>query len=346
VLKVASARRDLKQARAELRSHFGYAGLVGTSGPMRKLYAIIDRIKDTDVPVLITGESGTGKEMVARAVHASGMRAKRSFLGVNCGAIPGNLLESELFGHIKGTFTGADRDRKGLFREAAGGTILLDEIGEMPLKMQTGLLRTLQEGTVRPIGSAIEEPVDVRVIAATNRELEAMVQAGAFREDLYYRLHVVELKVPSLRERAEDVPPLVDHFVSLFAARYRRDRKTVAREAMRRLCAYDWPGNVRQLEHVLLNAWLMSEGDEITVEDLQLPDVGRPTGAVSETVVRSVPPPSGPHRPRNKAEFKDSERDRILNALSSCNWNRVQAAKMIGIPRRTFYRRLKEYGIL
>jgi serine/threonine-protein kinase PknK len=357
---LAATRRDLKHARAQLRSHFGYAGLIGTSAPMRKLYAVIERIKDTDVPVLITGESGTGKEMVAKAVHASGARAKRQFLGVNCGAIPGNLLESELFGHVKGSFTGADRDRKGLFREAAGGTILLDEIGEMPLKMQTSLLRTLQESTVRPIGGATEEKVDVRIIAATNRELESMIKAGAFREDLYYRLHVVELKVPSLRERAEDVPPLIDHFLSLFAARYRRDRKAVAREAMRRLCAYDWPGNVRQLEHVLLNAWLMSEASEITVDDLQLPDLGRAPPAISETVVRqsaggsgagtsSVTPPSPggtKARPRTQAEFKDSERDRILSALSSCNWNRVQAAKLIGVPRRTFYRRLKEYGIL
>jgi DNA-binding NtrC family response regulator len=313
---------------------------------MRKLYAVIDRIKDTDVPVLITGESGTGKEMVARAVHASGARAKKSFLGVNCGAIPGNLLESELFGHVKGAFTGAERDRKGLFREAEGGTILLDEIGEMPLKMQTGLLRTLQESTVRPIGGVKEEPVDVRVIAATNRELEAMVKAGAFREDLYYRLHVVELRVPSLRERSEDIPPLVDHFITLFAARYRRERKTLTREATRRLCAYDWPGNVRQLEHVLLNAWLMSEEDEITPDDLQLPEVGRAASLAPSGTDAPARSGSAPPRPRNKAEFKDSERDRILSALSSCNWNRVQAAKMIGLPRRTFYRRLKEYGIL
>ncbi len=346
---LGTARRDLKQARAELRSHFGYHGLVGTSAAMRKVYATIERVKDTDVPILITGESGTGKEMVARAIHASGARAKAAFLGVNCGAIPGNLLESELFGHVRGAFTGADRDRKGLFREAEGGTMLLDEIGEMPIKMQAGLLRVLQERTVRSVGGVKEEPVDARVIAATNRGLEQMVQEGLFREDLFYRLHVVEIRVPSLRERTDDIPPLMDHFMTIFAARYRRDKKSLSREALRRMVSYDWPGNVRQLEHVLLNAWLMSEGDEVLPEDLQIVETSRsrPTGGEQETI-SSVRPSSAPSAPlaRTKEEFKDTERERILNALSSCNWNRVQAAKMIGIPRRTFYRRLKEYGIL
>ena len=347
---LVEARRDLKQVRADLRSHFGYAGLVGTSAGMRKVYALIVRIKETDVPVLITGESGTGKEVVAKAVHASGPRAKKPFLGVNCGAIPGNLLESELFGNVKGAFTGADRDRKGLFREAEGGTILLDEIGEMPQKMQAGLLRVLQEKCVRPVGGAKEEPVDARVIAATNRDLEQMVKEGTFREDLFYRLHVIELRVPPLRERVEDVPPLIDHFLSLFAVRYRRERKTIARDALRRLSAYHWPGNVRQLEHILLNAWLMSEGDEIAGDDLEIPSVGpraASTGsgdAISDIHVRGTGAPTA--RAASKAEYKASERERILSALSACNWNRVQAAKMIGVPRRTFYRRLKEFGIL
>ena len=268
---LADARRDLKQARAELRSHFGYAGLVGTSTAMRKVYALIERVKDTDIPVLVTGESGTGKEMVARAVHIAGPRAKKPFLGVNCGAIPANLLESELFGSVRGAFTGADRDRRGVFQEAEGGTLLLDEIGEMPQRMQAGLLRVLQEKTVRPVGGATEDPVDVRVIAATNRDLSRMVADGSFREDLFYRLHVVEMHVPALRERVDDIPPLIDHFLSLFAARYRRERKSMARDALRKLCAYPWPGNVRQLEHVLLSAWLMSDKSEIPAEDVELP---------------------------------------------------------------------------
>jgi serine/threonine-protein kinase PknK len=339
---LASARRDLKQARQELRGHFGYAGLVGTSAAMRKVYALIDRIKDTDVPVLITGESGTGKEVIAKAVHSAGPRSKSPFLGVNCGAIPANLLESELFGHVRGAFTGADRDRKGLFREAEHGTLLLDEIGEMPTKMQAGLLRVLQEKTVRPVGGAKEEPCNARVIAATNRDLSQMVAEGAFREDLFYRLHVIELKVPPLRERSDDIPALIDHFLTLFSARHKRERKTVERGAIRRLQAYEWPGNVRQLEHILLNAWLLSEDDEIKAEDLDLPAAS--TRGPSPDVTRSTS--TSTVRVRTQEEYKDVEKEKILAALARCNWNRVQAAKMVGIPRRTFYRRLKDYGIV
>ncbi len=334
---LAEARRDLSRVRAGLKGHFGYAGLVGTSTAMRRVYALIDRLKDTDVPALVTGESGTGKEVVARAIHNASPRAKKTFTGVNCGAIPANLLESELFGHVRGAFTGADRDRKGLLRECEGGTLLLDEIGEMPIKMQASLLRVLQEKTVRPVGGANEEPVDVRIIAATNRDLEQMVREGTFREDLYYRLHVVDVRVPPLRERSEDVPPLIDHFLTLFSTRYRRERKTISRDALRRMCAYEWPGNVRQLEHVLLNAWLMSEGHELGEADIQLPSGNSTPSSSSRGNVRPA---------RNEAEYKDSEKDRILRALAACNWNRVKAAELTGIPRRTFYRRLKEFGIL
>jgi transcriptional regulator with GAF, ATPase, and Fis domain len=336
---LSMARKDLRAVRAELDGHFGYAGLVGTSTAMRKLYALIDRVKDTDVSLLITGESGVGKEVVARAVHQAGVRSKKPFMGLNCGAIPANLLESELFGHVRGAFTGAERDRRGLFRECEGGTVLLDEIGELPLAMQTGLLRTLQEKTVRPVGAAREEPVDVRIIAATNRDLSQMVEAGGFREDLFYRLNVIELGIPPLRERKDDLPALVDHFLTLFATRYRRERKAVERSAQRALASYDWPGNVRQLEHVLLNAWLMSDGDEIVLQDLQIPS----------TVPRNQKPREEvPREPvaRTPEEFKDEEKKHILRALTACNWNRVQAAKQLGLPRRTFYRRLKEYGIL
>jgi serine/threonine-protein kinase PknK len=332
---LAATRRDLKQVRAELRSHFGYAGLVGTSAPMRKLYAILERVKDTDVPVLVTGESGTGKEVVARAIHQASPRAKNAFIGVNCGAIPGNLLESELFGHVRGAFTGADRERKGLFREAEGGTILLDEIGEMPHKMQAGLLRVLQEKTVRPVGGVAEEPVDVRVVAATNRELSQMVRENTFREDLYYRLHVITVEIPPLRARLDDLPALVDHFLGIFAARHRRERKSVSRPAMKKLSSYDWPGNVRQLEHVLLNAWLMSDESDIGPDDFVLPQSSPEAKTTSNTP-----------RARTQGEFRSSEKERILEALGRANWNRMQAAKLVGIPRRTFYRRLREYGIL
>ncbi len=336
-------RKDLKAVRKELDGHFGYAGLVGTSASMRKLYALIDRVKDTDVSLLVTGESGVGKEVVARAIHHAGARAKKPFTGLNCGAIPANLLESELFGHVRGAFTGADRDRKGLFRETDEGTVLLDEVGELPAAMQAGLLRTLQEKTVRPVGAAREEPIDVRIIAATNRDLSQMVAAGTFREDLYYRLNVIQVQIPPLRERKDDLPALIDHFLSLFATRYRRERKAVERAALRTLSAYDWPGNVRQLEHVLLNAWLMSDGDEITSLDLSLPTsipLRRPGPKAGEDALPREPVARSPE------EFKDEEKRHILRALTACNWNRVQAAKQLGLPRRTFYRRLKEYGIL
>jgi len=349
-----STRRDLDATRAVLRGHFGYHGLVGTSERMRRVYALIDRVKDMDVPVLITGESGTGKEVVARAIHSSGPRAKKPFTGVNCGAIPEHLLESELFGHVRGAFTGADRDRKGLFRESEGGTILLDEIGEMPHKMQAGLLRVLQEHLVRPVGGLREEPVDCRVIAATNRDLDRMVADGSFREDLYYRLHVVEVRLPPLRERTDDIPMLIDHFLQIFATRYRRERKTISREALRFLCSCPWPGNVRQLENTLLNAWVMSDRPELELEDFEIaglrPD--RDHRVVSTTRGVEEPPSSAAQANASRRGVETSlsahqatEKERILAALSACNWNRVKAAEVVGIPRRTFYRRLAKYGI-
>ena len=332
-------RQKLRDARETLYGHFGYQGLVGTSTVMRKVYALVDRVKDTDVPVLITGESGTGKEVVARAIHNASARGKAKMLGVNCGAIPENLLESELFGHVRGAFTGADRDRKGLIREAEGGSILLDEIGEMPVKMQAGLLRVLQEKRVRPVGGTNEEQVDVRILFATNRELERMVQEGKFREDLYYRIHVVEIHLPALRERGDDVPQLVDYFLGLFAARYKREKKTVSRDALRRLQSYGWPGNVRQLEHVLLNAWVMSEDQELLPDDFEIPDGFRTVADRSPGAPRPVP------KKGTTSQHRRDERERIIEALRSCNWNRVKAAELSGIPRRTFYRRLREYGI-
>jgi serine/threonine-protein kinase PknK len=337
-VELEATRRDLRSARAVIHGHFGYEGLIGRSDVMRRVYALVDRVKDADVPVLILGESGTGKEVIARAIHNAGARAKRPFVGLNCGAIPEHLLESELFGHERGAFTGADRDRKGLFREATQGTILLDEIGEMPHKMQAGLLRVLQEKVVRPVGSAREEPVDTRVIAATHRDLAALVAEGKFREDLYYRLHVVEVYVPPLRERLEDIPLLIDHFLGIFAARYGRERRSVSRAALKRLGALLWPGNVRQLENVLLNAWVLSDAPELEIEDFELPSgrAPRPSPAV-EPPSRKVESSLDEHRA--------GERERMLAALSKCNWNRLKAAQIVGLPRRTFYRRLKEYGI-
>jgi serine/threonine-protein kinase PknK len=348
--KLKVARQRLRDAHDTLYGHFGYQGLVGTSNAMRRVYSLIDRVKDADVPVLIGGESGTGKEVAARAIHRASERSSKPFLGINCGAIPEHLLESELFGHVRGAFTGADRDRKGLIREAAGGTLLLDEIGEMPHKMQAGLLRVLQERQVRPVGGTQEEPVACRFVFATHRDLKKLVEQGKFREDLYYRIVVVEIELPPLRSRVEDIPPLVDHFLGLFAARYKRDRKTLTKDALRRLASFDWPGNVRQLEHVLLNAWVMGEDQEIVAEDLDLPI---PLGAeprapvdspLPELPQQALPVPPRPQRQSISAHFRD-EKSRIAEALSACNWNRVKAAQLLGIPRRTFYRRLRQYKL-
>lgn len=391
--RLKEARRELRTTRKALEAHYTYEGLVGASAPMRRIYAMIERIKHTDVPVLITGESGTGKEIVARAIHQSSPRSAGKFLGVNCGAIPEQILESELFGHVRGAFTGADRERKGLFREASGGSLFLDEIGETPAKMQTGLLRVLQERKVRPVGGQVEEPIDVRVIFATNRDLDALVGAGRFREDLLYRIRVVELRLPALRERSEDIPQLVDHFFSRFAARFDRPKKVLSRGALHRLLEYPWPGNVRQLENALLNAWVLSEGEVIEADDLELPS-SRPSSALHSSPWRSADPSSSgptsatgapssahPHateaavaasvedsasaspatlrgpapapgraepsstRRQTTSQHRRDERQRIVDALNACNWNRVKAAELIGMPRRTFYRRLREYGI-
>ncbi|MDI1429375.1 sigma 54-interacting transcriptional regulator [Polyangium sorediatum] len=344
-----ATKRDLRSARAVIKGHFGYEGLVGRSEAMRRVYALIDRVKDTDIPVLVIGESGTGKEVVARAIHNAGPRAKKPFVGINVGAIPEHLLESELFGHVRGAFTGADRDRRGLFREAEGGTILLDEIGEMPPKMQAGLLRVLQEKVVRPVGGAREEPVNTRVVAATHRDLVAMTAAGTFREDLLYRLHVVEVRVPPLRERIEDIPILIDHFLGIFAARYGRERRSVSRAALRRLMGHGWPGNVRQLENVLLNAWVLSDQAELEPEDFELPEARlAPRPPPPPESLREGPRSASPEPSRKLSSLeahKADERERILAALQASNWNRVKAARLVGLPRRTFYRRLKEYGI-
>jgi DNA-binding NtrC family response regulator len=336
-----TTRRDLRDVREVLHGHFGYRGIVGASAAMRRVYAIIERVNDTEVPVLITGESGTGKEVIARTIHSAGPRAKQKFVGVNCGAIPEHLLESELFGHVRGAFTGADRDKKGLFRELDRGTILLDEIGEMPQKMQAGLLRVLQEKVVRPVGGTSEEQVGTRVITATHRDLARMVEAGSFREDLFYRLNVIELRVPPLRERAEDIPALIDHFLRLFATRYGRDKRTVSRDALKELTAFHWPGNVRQLENVLLNAWILSDAPDLRLEDFELPDAApRAPAALGQAgpAVRAV-------RPMSLDDHQQHEKDRIIEALAAASWNRAKAAKLLMMPRRTFYRRLKKHGI-
>jgi len=345
------ARRELDRARAELVRTYDRDGIVGRSEPMRRVFAIIDRVRDTSVPVVIHGESGTGKELVARAIHYGGTRAKKPFVAINCAAIPEALLESELFGHARGAFTGADRERRGVFVQASGGTLFLDEIGDMPARMQVDLLRVLQEGVVRPVGSEKEEAIDVRVIAASNKSLAKLAQQGRFREDLFYRLSVVDVNLPPLRERPEDIPLLIEHFLAAFADRYDQPAKRLSRGAIERLVTHPLPGNVRQLEHLLLHAWVLVEGSTLVESDLGLDaptsGVGEParSSSADTVLVGTSAAPSAP-LPENLDAHKSSEKRRILEALESSGWNRVRAASKLGIPRRTFYRRLREHGIL
>ncbi len=342
------ARRELDRARTELVRTFDRDGIVGRSDAMRRVFAVIDRVRDTAVPVVLHGESGTGKELVARAIHYGGARAQRPFVALNCGAVPEALLESELFGHVRGAFTGADRERRGVFAQASGGTLFLDEVGDMPPKMQVELLRVLQEGRVRPVGGERDEAVDVRVIAASNKSLAALVQRGQFREDLFYRLSVVALSLPPLRERPDDIPLLVEHFLARFAERHGDGPKRLSRAAVERLAAHPLPGNVRQLEHLLLHAWVLADGAIIEASDLGLeppaPAAAQP--APARTAASAPGSPGGSAPPETLEAHKSAEKRRILEALEACGWNRVKAAERLGMPRRTFYRRLGEHGIL
>ncbi len=350
-LRLKEVKQELAMAKDRLSSHTAYGGMVGASDAMRKIYALIERVKDTDVPILITGESGTGKEIAARAIHEGSAREKGRMLAVNCGAIPESILESELFGHVRGAFTGADRERKGLFREADEGVLFLDEIGETPLRMQAGLLRVLQEGKVRPVGGAEEVSVDVRVIFATNRNLRNAVAAGEFREDLLYRIQVVEIALPPLRDRREDIPLLVDHFLSRFSLRFGAEKKVLSREALTLIMTHPFPGNIRQLENILLNAWVLSEGDVIDVEELALPEV-RERQRQASVPLSPAPSEKSTHSKKEASEKKGTlsehqrgERRRIVEALEATGWNRMKAAELVQLPRRTFYRRLREYKI-
>ncbi len=334
-------KRDLDRTRSHLRVRFSRGGIIGRSEAMRRVFAILERVRETNVPVVIQGESGTGKELVARAVHYGGPRAKKPFLAVNCAAIPEALLESELFGHVRGAFTGADRERRGVLERASGGTLFLDEIGDMPPKMQVDLLRVLQDGRVRPIGGEDDRVVDVRIVAASNKSLQDLVARGEFREDLYYRLNVVEITLPPLRERVGDLPLLCEHFLDRIAEQQGRRRKRLSREALARLARARLPGNVRQLEHLLLNACVLVEGDVIGPEDLSLSEVPIGDDGFDAELPEVAAPPA-----QTLGDFKRSEKQRILAALEAHDWNRARAARALGIPRRTFYRRLKEHGIL
>ncbi|MGK3981934.1 sigma 54-interacting transcriptional regulator [Sorangium sp. So ce136] len=309
-----------------LEHRYDYGAIVGRGPALRAVFATLDRVVDTPVSVLVTGESGTGKELVARAIHFAGPRKGGPFMGINCAALPAALLESELFGHVRGAFTGADRDRTGLVVAARGGTLFLDELGEMPLEVQAKLLRVLQEREVRPVGSAEAVRVDFRLVCATNRDLLAETARGRFREDLYYRVAVVQIRLPPLRDRLEDLPELALHFVRRAAEQLGRPAPLLSREALRRLGQHGWPGNVRELENVITKAVVLCDGRKIGPDDVDLPRARDGGG-------RGAPRP-----PRD-------ERAALLGALERTGWNALQAAREAGMSRATFYRKLRRLGI-
>jgi DNA-binding NtrC family response regulator len=324
-------RRENENLRAQLRERYGLPGLIAQSPAMHDVLDLVERVAPTGATLLIRGESGTGKEVVAKAVHHASPRAARPFVAVNCGAVPETLLESELFGFTRGAFTGAVASKLGLFAEADGGTLFLDEIGEMPGALQVKLLRTLQSGEIRRLGATQATTIDVRVIAATNRDLAAMISEGSFREDLFYRLNVIEVVLPPLRERREDLPALAEYFASRSAARLGREIR-LAPETVERLLRYPWPGNVRELENAIERAVILARGDAVTPEDLP-PHVA--------AGLNLGPSPALP----KQTSLAEAERGHILTTLERYGRNHSAAAEALGIGRTTLWRKLKEYGI-
>jgi two-component system, NtrC family, response regulator AtoC len=319
--------RENLQYRQELRARYGFEGLIGQSHQMVEIYKLIARMAALDTTVLIEGETGTGKELVARAIHGASARAARPFVVVDCAALPETLFESELFGHERGAFTGAFAARRGLLETSTGGTCVLDEIGELTAPLQAKLLRTLQERSIRRVGGNDAIPVDVRVIAATNRDLRRLVADGGFREDLYYRLNVVTITVPPLRERASDIPLLAQHFLEIFARRSGRPIRRLAPEAVALLAGYRWPGNVRELEHVIERATALSAAETLLPDDLP--------PHLREDRDRA------PRLPADGMTLEDVKRWYVNKVLEESGGNKLRAAELLGIDRRTLYRILE-----
>jgi DNA-binding NtrC family response regulator len=314
--------------REQLRTRPGFGGLIGVSERMQRVYKTIQKVSQHEYPVLILGESGTGKELVARSVHYSGARKDRTFVPVDCSSLVPTLIESELFGYVKGAFTGALHGKQGLLEAANGGTLFLDEIGEMPVDLQSKLLRVLQEREVKPVGSTERRRIDVRIIAATNRDLEVGIKSGNFRQDLYFRLNVVQIKLPALRERKSDIPLLVTSFLDKFCDP-QRPARTISEDAMRRLIAYDWPGNVRELENAIERAVALGSGPIVHVGDLP----------------SSLQYPTSERVPEKDEllPLEELERRAILRTLRQTTGDKLAAARILGIGKTTLYRKLKQY---
>ncbi|MFA5183642.1 MAG: sigma 54-interacting transcriptional regulator [Syntrophales bacterium] len=318
--------RDLTRVaemEGELRERYNLLNIVGKSHAMQKIFHLLDELMNTDTTVLITGETGTGKELVAKALHYGGARAAKPLITVNCSALAENLLESELFGHVKGAFTGAQKDRVGRFQAAQGGTIFLDEVGDIPPRLQLKLLRVLQEKTVERVGDSTTYHVDVRVIAATNCNLKQKISQGEFREDLYYRLKVLEIALPSLRERREDIPLLIQHFLTSFNKSHHKSIEEISQEALKTFMIYPWPGNVRELQHAIEHAYVLCNGPTIALEHIP--------AEIRDFRPREAPAAAG------RLKSSALETSEILQALTETGWNKAKAARLLGISRPTLY---------
>lgn len=326
-------KREVERLRTEVRGRYQFSNLVGKSEAMQKVYDLVGHVCNLAANVLITGESGTGKEMIARAVHFNSARANAAFVPLNCAAVPETLLESELFGYLRGAFTDAKRDRRGLFQEASGGVLFLDEIGEIPINLQAKLLRVLEDKEVRPLGANKGEKVDVRLVTASNRDLEQLIREGRFRQDLYYRLNVIRIELPPLRERVEDIPILVQHFIEKFAMKTRQVNG-IQKEALAVLMNYRWPGNVRELEHVIERGVLLGRGATIGVDDLPHPLRSSENNGVvlAEALAKDY-------------TLRDLEKEYIQRVLENTHGNKTEAAKILGVDRTTLYRKLEEYKV-
>ena len=327
-------RNEVRRLRTEVQARERFQNIIGQSAAMQKIFETVAQVSDLAANLLIEGENGTGKEIIARTIHFNSSRASGPFVPVNCAAIPENLLESELFGYVRGAFTDARKDRRGLFQEASGGILFLDEIGEVPLTLQAKLLRVLEDKEVRPLGANQGEKVDTRVLSASNRHLEELVRTGKFRQDLFYRLNVIRIELPPLRERSEDIPLLVNHFIEKFSQDAKRRVEGIQPEALAALKSHDWPGNIRELEHTIERAVLLGDGAEIGLEDLPAPMIARGESAfiVGQGIAKQL-------------TLHDLERDYIGKILESTHGNKTEAARILGVDRTTLYRKLEEYKL-
>ena len=326
---------EVRALRRTLDQKYGFESVIGRSAPLLYVLETAARAAQSEATVLIRGETGTGKELMAKGIHFNSNRREKPFVTINCGAIPRELLESELFGHLKGSFTGAVAHKKGKVEMADGGTIFLDEIGDVPLELQVKLLRLIQEREIEKIGEGKPVKVDVRIIAATHRNLQAMIEDGGFREDLYYRLNVIPLEIPPLRERAEDVPELVGHFFTRAKQRHGREELALPEALMPYFCAYRWPGNVRELENVMERLVVLARGQAVTLEDL--PEALRRERPAQEALQLDLPP--------HGISLEAVEKELILRALKKCDWNQTQAARYLDLSRKTLVYRIEKYSL-